>query len=441
MAEIYGDGLKDLLDTVPNPTIQMTAGPSQIHRVAQNTELLSIIERTGQAGHRTAFAKALITRLNAPIRDAFGMAPEAEDYKDDKDYLLHTASGTDGMTRAVYGTFEAEGQGDWEVVADNDNPAGFLKLVEDEGITNLLLDTDNFSTVALQIARDARRNVAVLKFKRGEGLRVDSPLFEAICNLVEDGRVKTVYGTENGTSTGVNIRSALEAMVARRNASESGTIIVADGVSAQVMGVKRDAKVTPDVFFTSFQKDAAVGKEGGVLRYNQKALERAKALKAKGVPVLDKLGLIEGHKKGRDQTQETPDMAGLMRSALIWNEVHPINKPEVWQAVGEMQSQARTELTDAVENSNWADRGMRMTANSPDSRSNTAHVIRLAGRLAGKSSPIRKDLAKAGIEVSAGYGDPNKDNELRVCVYSANTLREVQEVIGAIDEAVRRHAA
>ncbi|MFH1670585.1 MAG: hypothetical protein ABIA92_03275 [Patescibacteria group bacterium] len=390
----------------PDNTIKFTAGPSQQHKLV--SDLQQLVDQADQMSHRSQFAKDLISRANDCVFDAFGITEEQRNREFDFEspdenpegwHVCWTNSGTDGMERAIRAGCPKDG--------------------------TLLVNTDNFSKVAGQEMKASGRNFEEISFERGDALLEGCEEFEDISDRIKNGSIQTVYLTENGTTTGANQRGAIEALIRIRNASGSSTLIVVDAVSGQIFGVNREA--IPDIIIWANQKDTAIGTGSGNLLFNNKALTRALEVSACGLDTGGKLGLESayGNNKKRftaiGQTAQTPPMGLIYKQLLVYQRILD-NDGQECRNIASVQEEAKKLIGDAL----CKEDDFELLTSNPSLQSQTSHVLRVP---MGRDVPgIIRGLHESGFSISSGYGE-FKDSEIRICVYSANTLAQIEDLI------------
>jgi len=396
---------------IPDNTVKFTAGPSQQHEFSPDIQRLA--ERADAMSHRSAFAKQLISRANKQIFRLFGITEEKQNLEFNFDvpennppswHVCWINSGTDGMERAIRAACPLMG--------------------------TVLVNTDNFSAVAGQEMNASRRQFNEIKFERGEGLKIGSEKFEKLKKEVESGAISTIYITENGTTTGVNQREAIEELIRARNQSGSRTVIIVDAVSGQILGAEREQ--VPDIIFWGNQKDPAISTGCGNLLFNEKAIARAANLNHSGLDTGGKLGVLSAYGTNdkrfteAGQTAQTPPMGLIYKQNILYGNLMN-NGGEHRQKISAMQERAKEMITDTF----CGHTGLRFLTHEKNLRSNTSHVLKVPERH--DVARIISALKERGFSISSGYGT-FKDTEVRICVYSANTLAQIESLL---DEAMR----
>ncbi len=388
--------------------IVATAGPSRVHVFArQFYELQRLVMETG---HREPWGKALFKGDANATFELLGIPPEQRGTEDGWK-LYYGGSGSDFIRRSLEAVCFEKG--------------------------TVLLDNDEFSKVAERELADIGRLVPqnVMRFQAGEGLTVGSEHFEQIVEGMRSGVVTTVYFTLNATTTGVNQKEALEALVKLRDEEDMDVVIVADGVSAQWYAAKW--KNLPDVLFTSFQKDAAIGAGESVCVSNGRARKRSEQVKKAGLPTGGKLGVTANNPI--DAPAQTPNMWSIFMHRIVAEAMLQGRRGEV----AAMQNGALASLTEALSpGGSLNDLGFRFLVQDPQLRTKTSHVITLPDGIS--SGPFIKALAQKGLVVSTGYnvkGVSDEENpkylQVRLCTYSASPMDIGDFFVGAAEEVVR----
>lgn len=398
----------------PNkPFTSFTAGPSEVHQISDDRELaLLYLKRRYeylQMTHRGKEAAELLKDVTRMLFEILHIPKELRDVPFDPEntmngwHVAFSSSGTDGMQKAIRAACEAEG--------------------------TLLIDTDEFSEVAGKEMKEFGRKHEMNSFERGKGLKPGTPEFEEVAKKVEKGEIRTLYITENATTNGAYQRKAVEELVRRRNASGSKTLIVVDAVSSQIYGREWDHTLLPDVIFWANQKDPGVGPGTGNVIYNNRALARAHEIS------LDrggKLGLLAAEKINRDKpgnTPQTPALGLIFEQQVVLRQVTNPNGVER-DRIQRMQKEARKRILEAMgSQGELGSLGFSLVTDDPELLSDTTFVMRVPKGVSAKA--LAKALEeKHQIRVATGYGE-FADEEIRICVYSANTIYQVVEALHA----------
>ncbi len=400
----------------PQDIERYTAGPSKIHRlcIKEDWEFRKILELAREESHRGEFAQFLIKGINIRVFDMLGISEDLRDadFTDFSEtpegwHVAHTNSGTDGMERTIRAACFAE--------------------------STVLVDTDNFSRVAESEMKAMGRRYKAIRFQRGHALvGKEQREFRGIVEGMRDESIATLYLTENGTTTGANQSQAIQELVRIRDKEELNTVIVVDAVSSQIIGAERE--YIPDIIFWANQKQPAIGPGSGILLFNNRALARAQEVQRSGLDTGGKLGIQaaygtnEKRMAERGQTMQTPPMGELYRERIILERMYGTD--ERWKEVAELQLEARRLITEAVREGELGKKGISMVTEDPRIQSTTSHVMRLPESISAqdlikhmKEGPLLHTL------IQAGYGADYKDTEIRICVYSANTLSKIHHLL------------
>jgi aspartate aminotransferase-like enzyme len=412
------------LPTVPTHKT-LKAGPSVQHKTSWMNKLYC--QYAAMQDHRGGFAKDLIKQSNGYIFDLFNIPEEKRntEFNEGEEipegfHIGYTSSGTDGMERAIR--------------------AVFTKNKRD----NVLVNTDNFSKVAGAEGSAFGREFNEVKFERGKGLKVGSEQFEELANKIKNGSVKTIHITENGTTTGVEQYEAITELVKIRNEAQTDVIIAVDAVSSQMFGRERDPENIPDIIYWGNQKDTAITSGTGNIMFSSRALKRAKELKEEGLDTGGKLGLESVYGKNEKrmaengQTAQTPGMGEIAKQVIIYKRI--LEDKKIRENISQTQEDSREAIWNAVNpDGKLGKLGFSMVTQDKELASHTTHVLKVPEYINAKKINAKELIAKllkiSGIEISSGYGDL-KESEFRICVYSANTLEQVNTIIDAIPKAV-----
>jgi aspartate aminotransferase-like enzyme len=401
--------LPDGLSEAPRPKIRMTAGPSKQHELYGAAQ--EWVREMAQESHRGGAVKSLIAVEHGAIFRTMGTSP------DQGSVLIDTPGGTYGLNRAAQAVLHPEIPG----------PV-------------VLVNTDNFSGVfGGEINAVMGRTDEVIPFERGEALTIGSPEFEELAGRVERGEIAVLALTENGTTTGTNQRIAIEELIRRRDVAGSPTIILVDAVSAQVIGVER--QYLPDALVMSGQKDPATGAGFGHVMFSENAVQRSEELNSRGL-YRGKLHPWAEIQRGNEQTETTPPLRELARSAIVWNHLRGAGSTR-WQDVAQEQEAAYKHLARLLDHGRLGELGMSFRTTNPDLRSRSAHVLTLPSAV--EPSAVVQRMGERGIAIAKGYGlwgKPAKKRgeepgEVRLCTYSANTSSEMNEVGEVLGDVVR----
>lgn len=407
----------------PNGNVKLTAGPGQTHNFSEISEEAL---RASQMLHRGDFARGLIKGINRRIFDLFGIPEELRDHEFTKLketpegwHVCYTNSGMDGMRRALQaGCLE---KGTW------------------------ILHTDHYSDLAEFELHAMGRKTWDFRCERGLGVErrtgvMSDPLYDGMMEHVARGQYKTVLITENATTTGVDQSHFIQELVKTRNEAGSKTLIISDSVSAQILARERSGYPDlPDMVFWANQKDPGIGPGSGHILFNNRALARVAEVRKNRLFSGGELGIeyayaVHGKRKAKEgQTPHTPPMGELFKERAVLEMLFNDEQEERLN-IHRTQWQARHLLFEVLEGGSLGELGYAFLTQQPSLRSLTTHVIRVPEGM--RAGELLQEVSKEGYDISPGYGE-HKNEEIRICVYSANTLQHVKDALEILEKKTR----
>jgi len=283
----------------------------------------------------------------------------------------------------------------------------FLNLVEEKSYHFV---NGSFSKKFYSYGKDAGIKVEKLDVAHGEG-------FENLASLEIAQDIELIAFTQNETSSGVKTNEADIHLFRDKNPN---AFIAVDVVSSFPHPQFDYSKI--DTLFFSVQKCFGLPAGLGVWMVNERCIERAKALKAKGKSlgahhsIPDLLKNAEG-----SQTPSTPNVLGIyllkrVLDLMLEKGVDNIRKDTLIK---------KEILHDTVSKVSWLSQGVQ----NPNLQSDTVVVANTEIL----PSEINKKLAAFDLEIGAGYGD-FKNSQIRIANFPAHSVQIIEKLSKKLKE-------
>ncbi|WP_375563028.1 aminotransferase class V-fold PLP-dependent enzyme [Bernardetia sp. OM2101] len=217
---------------------------------------------------------------------------------------------------------------------------------------------------------------------------------------------------QNETSSGVQFPIENITSLKEKNPDK---LIVVDAVSS-LPYANIDFLVIDSVYF-SVQKGFGVPAGLGVWVYNQKMIDKAKTLKAKGKSIGTYHSLLELDKYAQDnQTPETPNVLAIF---VLGKVIEAMNKKGIAMIRRETDYKAEL-LYHTLEQSEFL---------SPliQEKSERSKTVIVANVEKGTSSDVVSFLEKKGVIIGKGYGS-FKDSQIRIANFPTHSKELIEQV-------------
>lgn len=358
---------------MPRPQIYFTAGPAELYPKFEEYLQEAVENQIGSISHRSAQYKKIHQHTDEQLRILLGVPAE--------NAIMFTGSASEI----------------WERIILNCTTLETFHLVN-----------GSFSKKFHQYAEDLGRHAHQMQKPLGEGFsysEIEVPEYaELICT------------TQNETSTGVQTREADIHKLKRSNASK---LLVVDMVSSAPIP-ELDYEVIDSAFF-SVQKSFGLPAGLGVWIANEACLEKANEI-ATSQSIGAHHRLPELWKQSKEyQTPATPNVLSIF---LLGKVAEDMNRQGIEAIRKETDAKAK-KIYQFFENKS----GFKLSVNNPDHRSRTVAVIDTPS----DSGVLIKALKEKDLIVGAGYG-PNKNTQIRVSNFVANSMEQIEMLLAAIDE-------
>ncbi len=346
-----------------------TPGPAQLYPTFEAHLQTALQEQIGSVSHRSKQFKSIYQHADEQLRTLLSVPEDAA--------ILFTGSATEIWERVLQSCVEKE---------------------------SFHLVNGAFSKRFYEFSAELGKKAVKQEVPFGEGFQPDTIRIPATAELV--------CLTHNETSSGVSMPVETMHQLKKTNPE---TLFVVDMVSSAPYP-DIDFSVIDSAFF-SVQKGFGMPAGLGVWIVNRRCLEKAEALKQKGLTIGTYHSLSSLWSKYT--TFETPATPNVMGIYLLGKIAEDMNRKGVAVIRKETEEKAAL-LYDFLEKSSFAE----IFVKHPAHRSQTVVIANIPG---GSADLIQK-LAKTGNVVGSGYSS-YKEKQIRIANFPANSIEQIQELI------------
>ncbi len=266
----------------------------------------------------------------------------------------------------------------------------------------------SFSKKFYQFAEQLNLSPSKYEVDFGKGFLVE--------NIQIPDSAELIAVIQNETSSGVQFPVENIAKIREKlNNTNKEKLIVVDAVSS-LPYANLDFSVIDSLYF-SVQKGFGVPAGLGVWIYNQKMINKAKTLQAKGKSLGTYHSLLELDKYARDnQTPETPNVLAIF---VLGKVIEAMNKKGIAMIRRETDYKAEL-LYHTLEQSEFLSPFIK-------EKSQRSKTVIVANVEKGTSSDVVAFLEKKGIVIGKGYGN-FKDSQIRIANFPTHSKELIEQV-------------
>lgn len=221
--------------------------------------------------------------------------------------------------------------------------------------------------------------------------------------------------TQNETSSGVQMREADIHKLKRSNANKLFSVDIVSSAPIPAL----DFRLLDSVFF-SVQKNFGMPAGLGVWIANEKCLEKALSLKAKGVNIGAHHDLPTLWKNAKNyQNPATPNVMGIF---LLGKIAEDMNATGI-EVLRKTNAQNAKKIYQHFENKE----GYSVAVADPELRSKTVAVLNTEA----PSSEIIQKLKEENLIIGSGYGQ-GKDSQIRIANFVSTSTEDLEELLEKI---------
>ena len=353
--------------------IYFTVGPSQIYPTVPSHMQKSVGLEIMSLHHRSREFQDLYEKASRELRKLFEI-PESF-------HIFFTGSSLENMERVIENTVEKK---------------------------SLHVVTGAFGKKFFDIAKELGKEPEAVVFKPGEKAELSK--------LTLDQDIELLALTQNETSMGVIV--PMEEITALKKKYPHLLIALDIVSSGPYLPVDYDVV---DMAFLSAQKLLGLPAGMGILIVNDKSIEKAKALQAKGVSIGSVHNFVTLAKaEEKHLTNETPNVLGLYLLAEVLHDMNEVGLEKIRQQTKEKAEKIYAYFENHPE--------FKPFVTDKTLRSDTTIVIDVKGQ----SEALREFAHKKGFAIGEGYGEYAKE-QIRIANFPAVTMGNVEHLLCVID--------